>query len=377
MNQDSETFRGLMLYIANELTLADRVDLAYYFKIPAGKRKALCEIPSGLFEELERRGHIGPGNLEFLQKSLKKIWRQDLACEVENFDSSRKSRLRSKSVNYVESSGYRLGIDGGEHLVNDEGDDYVHLQSGQSYELVLNNFNSHRCKCKVKIDGRVIFPGLVIEAGDEFTLDRPSNTDGQFKFFAVRDAPPDSGIDQRNIEENGCIQVTFTPEVAKMKITCYTGESEVRLATCSLTMTDIEFHQSISSLFSCDAATVLINGWKPLNKLNKKLVDYGIKDGSRVIIKFGLVGGGTAPNDAKAERSENNSSAPIEWIPGATTMQGQSEQTFEDVLDFVPNSETREVALHLRLVARADETPIRSNGKCTPFILGNRHAPPV
>ena len=58
-------------------------------------------------------------------------------------------------------------------------------------------------------------------------------------------------------------------------------------------------------------------------------------------------------------------------------MQGQSEQTFVDVFDFVPNSETRKVALHLRLVARADEIPIRSNGKCTTFILGNRHAPPV
>lgn len=220
MNQDSE-FRGFMLRIAHELTFVERMDLAYFANIPAGKREALCEIPSGLFEELERRGHIGPGNLELLQTSLEKIRRQDLACEVKKFDSSRKPRLRSKSVNYVESSGYRLGIDGGKHLVNDEGDDYVHLQSGQSYELVINNFNSHRCKCKVKIDGRVIFPGLVIEAEDEVTLDRPSNTDGQFKFFAVRDAPPDSGIDQRNTEENGCIRVTFTPEVAKMKITCH------------------------------------------------------------------------------------------------------------------------------------------------------------
>jgi hypothetical protein len=164
-------------------------------------------------------------------------------------------------VNYVESSGYSLGIDGGEHLVNDEGDDYVLLRSGQSYELVINNFNSHRCKCKVKIDGRVIFPGLVIEAlEDEVTLDRPSNTDGQFKFFAVRDAPRDSGIDQRNTEENGCIQVTFTPEVAEMQITCYIGESRrICLRTCSSNMTDVEFHRRVLRKFSCDSATVLID----------------------------------------------------------------------------------------------------------------------
>ena len=303
MNQNSLQFRTSILHIANELTVFDCANLAYVLHgtIPAGKIEASSTRPSGLFEELERGGYIGPENLQILRDLLKAINRQDLVFEVDKFDSSRKPRLRPKSVNYVESSGYRLRVDGGEHLVNDNGDDYVLLRGGQSYKLVIKNSNSHRCICEIRIDGRVIFPGLVIEAEDEVTLDRPSNTDGQFKFFAVRDAPPDSGIDQRNTEENGCIQVTFTPEVAKMKITCYIGEGEVRLATCSLNTTDIEFHQWISSLFSyCDAATVLINGWKPLGKGNIKLVDYGIKDGSCVAINFGLVGGVNAP---KAERS--------------------------------------------------------------------------
>jgi hypothetical protein len=303
MNQNSLQFRTSILHIANELTVFDCANLAYVLHgtIPAGKIEASSTRPSGLFEELERGGYIGPENLQILRDLLKAINRQDLVFEVDKFDSSRKPRLRPKSVNYVESSGYRLRVDGGEHLVNDNGDDYVLLRGGQSYKLVIKNSNSHRCICEIRIDGRVIFPGLVIEAEDEVTLDRPSNTDGQFKFFAVRDAPPNSGIDQRNTEENGCIQVTFTPEVAKMKITCYIGEGEVRLATCSLNTTDIEFHQWISSLFSyCDAATVLINGWKPLGKGNIKLVDYGIKDGSCVAINFGLVGGVNAP---KAERS--------------------------------------------------------------------------
>jgi hypothetical protein len=67
----------------------------------------------------------------------------------------------------------------------------------------------------------------------------------------------------------------------------------------------------------------------------------------------------------------------IKWVPGATTMQGQSEQRFESVNNFVvPDDETRKVVLHLRLIARADdETPI--NGNCTPFVLGNRRPPPV
>ena len=379
MSKNSLKFRRFILHIAKELTSADRAELVYYLSdiIPAVKREALSKIPSGVFEELERRGYIGPGKLKFLQESLKAIFREDLACEVQQFDCSRRSRLTPKSVDYLENSGYRLHINGGKHLVSDKGDDYVHLRSGKSYELVINNFNSHRCKCEVKIDGHAISSQLIIKAGGKLTLERPRQTASHFKFFAVRDAPLDSGIDERNTEQNGCIQVIFTPEVAVMIITCDIGEGKMYFTRCSLNMTDVEFHRKVSLKFSCDSATVLIDGYRPLGKRNIKLVDYGIKNGSRVIINFGLVGGGISQSSSTAERSENNAPAPIEWIPGASTMQGQSEQTFRSISDFVPNNKTRKVALRLRLVARADEIPIPSNGECIPFILGNRHPPPV
>ena len=382
MTQDSEDeeYRRFILDIAYKLTSTDRLELGYYLKIPPGKRETLHECRLGLFEELERRGHIGPGNLEFLRKPLKAISREDLANEVEKFNSSGKARLTPKSINYVENSGYRLSISGGKHLVNDESDDFVYLRSGENYELVITNLNNHRARCKVKIDGHVIFPGLIVEAGMGITLDRPCHTAGRFKFFAVKDAPPDSGIDSRNSEENGCIKVTFTPEVDKMKIICDIGDGRFYSVTCSVNTTDVEFYSLISLNFSCPAATVLIAGFKPLGKRNVKLVEYGIVDGSHVQVNFGLFGGVNAPASPTAELiySDVNAVESINWIPGATTLQGESEQTFQNIFDFVPNDDTRKVVLHLRLIARAeDEIPLPSNGKCTPFVLGNRHPPPV
>ena len=382
MTQDSEDeeYRRFILDIAYKLTSTDRLELGYYLKIPPGKRETLHECRLGLFEELERRGHIGPGNLEFLRKPLKAISREDLANEVEKFNSSGKARLTPKSINYVENSGYRLSISGGKHLVNDESDDFVYLRSGENYELVITNLNNHRARCKVKIDGHVIFPGLIVEAGMGITLDRPCHTAGRFKFFAVKDAPPDSGIDSRNSEENGCIKVTFTPEVDKMKITCDIGDHRFYSVTCSVNTTDVEFHSLISHKFNCLTATVQIGFCELLGKRNVKLVDYGIVDGSRVHINFGLPGGGVyhVPTSLAAKLSEGKDLQSSHWIPGASTMQGESEDTFVDVFDFVPNVDKRKVVLHLRLIARAEDiTPRPSNGKCTPFVLGNRHPPPV
>ena len=389
MDQSSLEFRRFMLYIAKELLEAERDDLQYYLGdvIPAGKREALRKSPSisNLFEELHRAGHIGPGNLEFLKKSLKAISRDDLATKVEKFDShSIGLRLKTKIVNYVESCGYYLSISGGKHLVNDKGDDYVYLRSGENYQVLVFNSNDHRVKCEIRCDGQIIFPGLVIEAGKGVTLDRPCHTANQLKFFALKDAPVDSGIDERNNVENGVIKVTFTPEIFEMTISCDIGHGRFCLVTCSSNTTDVEFHLLISQKFNCDAATVLIDGCKPVGKRNVKLVDYGINDWSHVRVNFGFVGGVNVPPSAGEESEESdgedqNELESVRWIPGATTMQGQSCQTFVNVNNFVPNHETRKTVLHLRLVAKAGETPnlFRSLCPCTPFVLGNGHPPPV
>lgn len=374
MAQDSFNFRRFILRLANKLNVLDRANLEYLLdgEIPAGKIECVKNTATGLFDELQKGGRIEPGNLEFLRELLEDIGRQDLVGEVEIFEHSYRRRLTTKIENFLEHSGYRLCINGGKHMVSDEGDEYVYLRSGQSYELVISNFNSKRCECRVEIDGHVIFPNLVIEAGGEIALDRPCHTASRFTSFAVKDAPPDSGIDERNAEDNGRVQVTFTPEVARMKITYDVGDGKVYSATCPVNMTDVEFHQKISSRFRCFTATIIIGfTCKPLGKRNLKLKEYVIENGSHFRINFGLVGGVITPKImAKARES-------IPWIPAATTMQGESEQTFKPVFNFHSNHEKRKVVLHLRLVARADKNPLPSSEKCTPFVLGNRIPPPV
>ena len=374
MAQDSFEFRRFILKLANKLNVFDRESLEYLLegKIAAGKIEYLRKTATGLFDELQKGGLIGPANLKFLQKLLGDIGRQDLVGEVEIFEHSCRPRLTVKTEQFLEHSGYRLRIKGGKHMVSDKGDQYVCLRSGQSYKLVISNFNNERCRCRVEIDGHVVFPNLVIKEEDEISLDRPCHTASHFTSFAVKDAPPDSGIDERNAEDNGRIQVTFTPEVAKMTLTCDVGDGNDYSMTCPVNMTDVEFHQRIWSRFGCFTATIIICGiCKPLGKRNRKLTDYGIEDGSHFRINFGLVGGVTRRKfTAKTPES-------IPWIPAATTMQGESEQTFKPVFDFRPNHKTRKVVLHLRLVARADENPLPSSEKCSPFVLGNRIPPPV
>ena len=256
-------------------------------------------------------------------------------------------------------------------MVNDQGDEYVYVRSGQRYKLVITNSNRERCQCRVTIDGHIIFAGLIIEAGGEVLLDRPCHTASKFTSFAVKDAPPDSGIDERNVEDNGRIQVTFTPEVPTMTITVDVEDSGIHQATCTVEMTDVEFHQMVSSRFGCFARTIIISdACKPIGQRNLKLADYGVHDGSHLRINFGLVGG---------VQFIAKDPGPIPWIPAATTMQGESEQTFKSVSDFCPNLAARKVVLHLRLVARADESPFpsASSEKCSPFVLGNRIPPPV
>lgn len=371
MAQDSLQFRSFLLNIANELTDANHESLTYLLEgeLPAGKIEGLSKTQ--IISELQREGFIGPGDLGFLRQLLKSLRREDLVRKVERFCAP---RLTPKPKNFVKKSGYGLRVHGGKHMVNDQGDEYVYVQSGQRYKLVIANYNSERCQCRVAIDGHIIFPGLIIEAGGEVSLDRPCHTASQFTSFAVKDAPPDSGIDERNVEDNGRIQVTFTPEVPKMTITFDVGDSRIHHTTCTVEMTDIEFHQMVSCRFGCPAATIIISGTcKLIGKRNLKLADYGIHDGSHLHINFGLVGGVAIP-ELIAKDPE-----PIPWTPAATTMQGESEQTFENVSDFCLNHAARKVVLHLRLVARADESPFpsASSEKCSPFVLGNRIPPPV
>ena len=187
MAQDSLQFRSFLLNIANELADANHESLTYLLesKFPAGKIEALTKTQ--LINELQRGGHIVPGNLGFLRKLLKSLKREDLVRKVERFCTPRQARLTPKPQNFVKKSGYRLRVYGGKHMVNDQGDEYV--RSGQRYKLVIANSNSERCKCRVTIDGHIIFPGLIVKAGGKVSLDRPCHTASKFTVLCCEGCP--------------------------------------------------------------------------------------------------------------------------------------------------------------------------------------------
>lgn len=94
-------------------------------------------------------------------------------------------------------------------------------------------------------------------------------------------------------------------------------------------------------------------------------------------IKFGLTGGGIHFPPSVTQSSGNDNDAP-KWIPGATTLQGESEQTFagSTQCDFVPDQDIS-TTLYLRLVARADDDPPSANEECTPLARRTLIPPPV
>ena len=105
----------------------------------------------------------------------------------------------------------------------------------------------------------------------------------------------------------------------------------------------------------------------------------GLHNSSEVEIKLGLIGGVLHVPPSVTQQNGNDNGAP-KWIPGATTLQGESEQIFAESTqsdDFVPDQE-KSTTLYLRLVARADDNPPVSNeDQCTPLARETLIPPPV
>mgnify|MGYP002803930114 FL=1 len=87
------------------------------------------------------------------------------------------------------------------------------------------------------------------------------------------------------------------------------------------------------------------------------------------------------PPSVVTQPDENNNGTP-NWIPGATTLQGRSEQTLETFAgntqcdDFVPD-QAKSTTLYLRLVARAGGDPPPSSEQCIPLAKETLIPPPV
>ena len=67
------------------------------------------------------------------------------------------------------------------------------------------------CNLDVSIDGYDV-GGWVVDAGQEFTIERPAYEAKKFTFYRVKTAPEEAGIEPGRAE-NGVVKCIFTPEM--------------------------------------------------------------------------------------------------------------------------------------------------------------------
>jgi hypothetical protein len=365
-----KTFKKDDLYIL-KFTLKD--------VIPEGVLETLNR-PLDVFSELEQRGYLGPDNLDKLRKYLGPVERPKLIEMVDEFeDADTEFPLKPRSENRLEEGGYSVSVKGGRHFDTSKGE-FVEVRSGSNYGLTLANQNNHQCLFYVEIDGYEMFPnGFILCPRQNYTIERPLRVPKKFKFFEISDAPAGSGINRYREDKNGLIQVKFCSERADMKITCVASGSEAQTISCSTDILDTHFLKLVSNVFGNAAATVMITPCKPLGQRGVKLVDYGVRDGSRVNVSLGVTGGKDPLNTFPSNCSLNESCTITKrsmWKAGATTLEGDSDQEFGSGKRF-PTDMSLAVILTLRLVARENQIPIPSTGNPTPLTKATRIPPPV
>ncbi|XP_028399128.1 uncharacterized protein LOC114522594 [Dendronephthya gigantea] len=389
-------YRGFLLGLNRMFKEKDLKEFKFALKdvIPARSLEGLHE-PLDVFSALEDRGLLGPDKFDELRGFLEEIDRPKMVDLLDDFDDAgTKFPLKPRSDNRLEKDGYSVSVEGGRHFDTSQGE-FVEVRSGSNYSLTLINNNTHRCLINIQIDGYEMFPnGLIFAPKQIYTIERPSRIEEKFKFFAIRDAPDGSGINGWRKHENGVIEVKFTPERAGMKITCVAPGLETRTVSCSTKATDVAFLEMVARVFDNAVVTVMINSWKPLGKRGVKLTWYGVRDGSRVIVNVGGVGGGdprvrrvvglnkgdaTSKKNADWTADQSATSKPKAdgvWRAGATTLEGKSDQKFRKELKF-PTDPSRASILNLRLVARENVIPLPSTGNPTPLTRATLIPPPV
>ncbi len=277
-------FTKFIIELVEEITsdVFDKLKYALRYVIPKATMEKMRN-PLDLFKELEKRDIVGPENLDRLREFLEMIQGQDLVLMLDNFASCNISQSATAAIakqplkNYLIMDGYYLHIKGGQHYNNESAGEYVELTSGSSYALVIKNIHFHRCRCTIKIDGHVLFPGSIINPRQSVTIEGLCQRNGKFKFFSIDHAPKGSGINKWK-SENGLVEVTFTPERNDMTIVCRVSNENFKILTCSNETTDVGLRKMILSVFHFDETmTFFVQfGCKPIGERNLKLTAYGI-----------------------------------------------------------------------------------------------------
>ncbi|XP_019625648.1 PREDICTED: uncharacterized protein LOC109470975 isoform X1 [Branchiostoma belcheri] len=212
----------------------------------------------------------------------------------------KEQKVLPKAQNYMETAGYRVAIVGGKHYEIDE-EEFVEMDHSSSYHIRLTNSHLRSCDAQLSIDGKDVGTWR-LEPKQEIELERPEEEQMCFTFFSTRMAPAEAGI-RRGVEENGLVQVTFTPE--KMR----------------------EEKTTVKDLYRGG--------------------DQGAEDD-------------TASSDSSSGEEDEpfRSDTPLNWSSGATALQGISQQEFEQVEGEIEKDEEAQVIMILRLVARIDGSKV-------------------
>ncbi|XP_013401213.1 uncharacterized protein LOC106167062 isoform X1 [Lingula anatina] len=123
-------------------------------------------------------------------------------------------QFKKKDKNYKECDGYRLGIVGGQHYEVEDGQEYVELQSGQKFQIMLQNTNKVKCNVDVYVDGKQVILAQ-LEENEKSEFDCPTYKEEterkHFVFYRVAEAPAESGI--RSTLESGVVEAQFLPAI--------------------------------------------------------------------------------------------------------------------------------------------------------------------
>ena len=277
-------YTKFILNLVNEITsdVFDKLKYALRYDIPKAIMEKL-QKPLDLFKELEKCGIVRHDNLDRLRELLEMINEQELVSMLDNFTGSRNISQSTTAMakqllkNYLMMDGYYVHVKGAQHYTSEAVGEYVELSNGNSYALVIKNIHFNRCRCMIKIDGHIVFPGAIINPRQSITIEHPCQRNGKFTFFSIDHAPAGSGINKWK-SENGLVEATFTPEKADMTILCRVSNEDYKTLTCSNETTDIGLRKMILSVFHFDEmmAVSVHFGCKPIGRRNLKLTAYGM-----------------------------------------------------------------------------------------------------
>ncbi|XP_078590714.1 uncharacterized protein LOC144870446 isoform X2 [Branchiostoma floridae x Branchiostoma japonicum] len=374
-------FRALLQRLSGQVSGQELADMKHLLRDHVGeRRREEARSCLDLWEHLEKAGLLADGRTDLLTDLLDKLDRQDLVRLVEECQTKREGksfhqpisvqpesqmlscqtlfnglptkaatdgptdrqtdqpmsvpdvdhhpsgdhrqravrikeqRVSPKAQNYMETGGYRVGIVGGRHYEID-GEEFVEMDHGSSYRIRLTNSHLSSCEAQLDIDGKDVGTWR-LEPGQQVELERPEEEQMCFTFFSTRLAPPDSGI-RRGEEENGLVQVTFTPEKMREERT--------------------------------------------------KMKDP-YRGGDQV------AGDDTSSSDSSSDDEDEpfRSDTPLNWSSGATALQGVSRQEFEQVEAEMEKDEEKRVIMILRLVARTDAPTVQVSSAPVKPLMSKR-----